>query len=412
MLLDRYIAPKIDRLLALFPIVAIIGPRQCGKSTLSRQIRPDWRYYDLENPADYRLVSEDPLAFFQLHPEHLIIDEIQQYPGLFGILRGVIDQGRGIKNRFILTGSASPHLVKGISDSLAGRIATVELAPFKQGERFQRPFTPLYERLIDGTTQAGDLATLAPVVSPLQSMQCWFQGGFPEPVLQTGEHPEFLSLWMENYIANYIDRDVRALFPRLNIHRFRRLLTLLAQFSGHQINMSAIARALEVTVPTVKDYLDIIHQTFIWRNLPPYTGNPLKKVQKADKGWFRDPGLLHHQLKIPSLDALQLHPVAGFSFESFVSEELIRGLQATLATQIDFHYYRTQDRSEVDLVIDGPFGTLPVEIKLASQIRRQSLRGLSRFIQEMRCAYGILVNRGPRIEQLTERIVQIPVHYL
>lgn len=217
---------------------------------------------------------------------------------------------------------------------------------------------------------------------------------------------------MEQYIINYVGRDIRALFPRLNIHNFRRFLTLLAQFSGHQINMSDMARVLEVSVPTVKDYLDIIHQTFLWRNLPPYTKNPLKKVQKAQKGFFRDQGILHYLLKITGLDSLLLHPVAGFSFESFVIEEIIRGFQATMATQIEFSYYRTIDKSEIDLVIEGNQGVVPVEIKLGSSVQRLALRGMENFLADTGGAYGILINRGKRMELLTEKIIQIPVNYL
>ena len=173
-----------------------------------------------------------------------------------------------------------------------------------------------------------------------------------------------------------------------------------------------MARALEISVPTIKDYLDIIHQTFIWRNVQPFTNNPLKKIQKSDKGFFRDTGVVHHLLKVNDLDQLLVHPVAGFSFESFVTEELIRGFQATMATQLEFSYYRTVDKSEVDFVIEGAFGILPVEIKLGSVVKRQALKGLENFIADVKCPYGIVVNRGKRVEFLSEKIVQIPVHYL
>ncbi|MCA1765141.1 MAG: DUF4143 domain-containing protein, partial [Desulfobulbaceae bacterium] len=195
-------------------------------------------------------------------------------------------------------------------------------------------------------------------------------------------------------------------------HNFRRFLTLLAQFSGHQLNMSDMARALEVSVSTIKDYLDIIHQTFLWRNLLPYTGNLLKKVQKAKKGFFRDQGLLHYFLKITDLDRLLLHPVAGFSFESFVSEEIIRGLQSTMATRLEFSYYRTIDKSEVDLIVEGSFGTVPVEMKLNATVKRRDLRSLENFLADTGSAYGIMINRGKRPELLADNIVQIPVNYL
>lgn len=179
------------------------------------------------------------------------------------------------------------------------------------------------------------------------------KGGFPEPLIEADNNQDFYHHWLENYIADYVNRDIRALFPRLNIHNFRRFLTLLAQFSGHQLNMSTMSRALGISVSTVKDYLDIIHQTFLWRNLPPYTNNPLKKVQKSNKGFFRDQGVLHYLLKINEIDQLLLHPVAGFSFESYIIEEIIRGLQSTMATQLEFSYYKTIDKSEVDLIIEG-----------------------------------------------------------
>ena len=150
---DRFLEHKIERLLGMFPVVALIGARQCGKSTLVRQLLPDWTYYDLESPDDYQLISNDPVTFFALNTEQVIIDEAQQYPELFQVLRGVIDADRSKKGRFLLTGSSSPHIVKGITESLAGRIATVEMWPSKQGEFHDREFPRLYQTLTSGSTR-------------------------------------------------------------------------------------------------------------------------------------------------------------------------------------------------------------------------------------------------------------------
>ena len=408
----RLVADKINSLLEMFPVVAIIGPRQCGKSTLVRRLRPEWQYYDLESPDDYQLISSDPGRFLALHPGELIFDEAQQYPELFRTLRGAIDADRGRKGRYLLTGSSSPEIVRGISESLAGRIATVELWPFKQSEFQETGIPDCYQPLLAKNTDPRDFLNLKPVLPLPESLEIWRRGGFPEPLIAEAEQEGFYRQWMENYLINYVGRDIRQLFPRLNVHNFRRFLTLLAQFSGHQLNMSDIARTLEVSVSTVRDYLDIIHQTFLWRNLSPYTGNRLKKVQKAKKGFFRDQGLLHFFLRINDLDSLLLHPVAGFSFESFVTEEIIRGLQATMATQLEFSYYRTIDRSEVDLIIEGDFGTVPVEIKLGSVMKKTALRGLENFLADTGSPFGIVVNSGKRPELLTEKIVQLPVNYL
>jgi len=408
----RHLHTKIEQLLAMFPVVALIGSRQCGKSTLVKQVRPDWKYYDLESPDDYQLISRDPVSFFALNSQQLIIDEAQQYPDVFNVLRGVIDSDRHTKGRFLLTGSSSPSIVKGITESLAGRIATVEMSPFKQTEYYAKPLSGLYELLINEQAQLRDFQSLTPALTLEQSMAIWLQGGYPEPLTLSATIPAFYKQWMDNYITDYLNRDIRGLFPRLNIHNYRRFLTLLAQYSGHQLNMSDMARVLEVSVSTVKDYLDIVHQTFLWRNLEPYSNNPLKKVQKANKGFFRDSGLLHHLLRINSLDQLLLHPVAGFSFESFITEELVRGLQATLATRLEFSYYRTIDKSEVDLVIEGDFGTIPVEVKLNATIQPRALRGLENFLADTNSRYGIVINRGKRVELLTDKIVQIPVQCL
>jgi len=412
----RHIATKTDLLLGMFPAVVIIGSRQCGKSTLVKQLRPDWKYYDLESPDDFQLISSDPVAFFALNPGNVIIDEAQQYPQIFQILRGVIDADRKNKGRFLLTGSSSPDIVRGITESLAGRIATIEMSPFKQGELFEKPPSALYNLITEGVRSAKEFTQLETSLNLQQSTLLWFKGGYPEPLIEVQTEAEnneiYYKQWVENYISDYINRDIRRLFPRLNIFNFRRFLGLLAQYSGHQLNMSDMARALEIGVSTVKDYLDIIHQTFLWRNLAPFTRNRLKKVQKSNKGFFRDQGILHHLLKIKDRDQLLLHPVAGFSFESFVTEEIIRGLQSTMVTSLDYSYYRTVDKSEVDLIIEGEFGICPIEIKMNSTIKQQSLRAIETFIEDTRCQYGIVINRGKRIELLSSQIIQIPVNYI
>lgn len=209
----------------------------------------------------------------------------------------MVDAERGRKGRVLLTGSSVPEIVRGITESLAGRIVTVELWPFKQNEFREAPLSPFYGLLADKAAAPGDFLALQPVLPLAESLRIWLRGGFPEPLLAGEGDEDFYRQWLESYVVSYVGRDIRQLFPRLHIHNFRRFLTLLAQFSGHQLNMSDMARALEVSVSTIKDYLDIIHQTFLWRNLPPYPGNRRKKVQKARKGFFRDQGLLHYSLK-------------------------------------------------------------------------------------------------------------------
>ncbi len=404
----RMLEHKINRLLEMFPVVAIVGPRQCGKSTLVKNIRSDWKYYDLERPDDFQLITSDPIGFFDRRSDKVIIDEAQQYPDLFQVLRGVIDEKREVSGRFLLTGSSSPEIVKGLSESLAGRIATVELWPFKAVELYEQPIPPIYHLLSEPNLAIEQLYEIKPSLSTEQVYDHWLKGGYPEPRIKESAFPEFYNLWMDAYFSDYIRRDIQRLFSRINTQTFRLFLQTLSFHSGSIINKSLISRALEVSSVTANSYLEIIHDTFIWRNLRSFENNPLKKIQKAPKGFFRDQGILHHLLKINELDQLLVHPAAGTSFESYVIEEIIRGFQCTLTSGIDYYYYRTKDKSEVDLIIDAPFGLIPVEVKLGHKFSKRMLQSLKNFIADTKSPFGILVNNSNKIEVLTEQIIQIP----
>lgn len=408
----RLLSHKIKTLMGMFPTVAVIGPRQCGKSTLVRSVYPDWKYYDLERPDDYQLITSDPLGFFSRQQEKTIIDEAQQFPDMFKVLRSVIDQDRKACGRFLLTGSSSPDIVRGLSESLAGRIATIELWPFKMVEFYDQPLPAVYELLIDSSTDLHHLAGMQTQISVNQLYEHWLLGGYPEPRIKETINPLFHGLWMDEYFADYIRRDIQRLFPRLNTHNFRLFIQSLSYHSGTIINQSAIARALEVSSVTAKEYLEILHNTFIWRNLRSFEKNSLKKIQKMPKGFFRDQGILHHLLKVDEIDRLLIHPAAGPSFESFAIEEIIRGFQCTLKPGIDFNFYRTRDKSEIDLIIDGPFGFIPVEIKLGTRITQRMLGPIKSFLKETGARFGMLVNNSEKIEMVADNIIQFPAIYL
>ncbi len=415
--INRLVASKITTFLQLFPAVAVIGSRQCGKSTLVQSLLSDWKYYDLERPDDYQLISSDPLGFLKRQSTGVVIDEAQQFPALFPVLRSIIDEDRHATGRFVLTGSSSPDIIKGLSESLAGRIATVELSPFKMAEFYEQPLPGIYGLLIGSGKMKADvileqLADLQTKITVSQMYQQWLLGGYPEPRVKGRDYPAFHGLWMDEYFADYIRRDIQRLFPRLNIHVFRRFIQSLSFCSGKIINQSSLARTLDVSSVSTKEYLDILHNTFIWRNLGSYEKNKLKTVQKMPKGFFRDTGILHHLLKLDDLDRLLVHPDAGSSFESFVIEEIIRGFQCTAQSGIDFNYYRTRDRSEIDLIIDAPFGIIPVEIKLGTRVKPKMLIALKNFIKDTDAKVGILINNSDKIEVIDNNIIQIPAVYV
>ncbi|MEO7360269.1 MAG: DUF4143 domain-containing protein, partial [Gemmatimonadaceae bacterium] len=237
----------------------------------------------------------------------------------------------------------------------------------------------------------------------------WFQGGFPEPWLDPAE--KFRSRWVEQYIQTYILRDVKRLFPGLDDVRFRRFLEMLGGLSGRILNYADIARALGVSQPTAHDYVDIAHGTFVWRTIPAYTKNAVKRVVKHPRGYLRDSGLLHALLRIPDSDALLSHPQVGASWEGMVVEEVLRQLHA-MGEPVNASYYRTGGGAEVDLIIEGNFGGVAIEIKHASVVSARELRALRDLVTEQKLRVGIVINNDSVPRLYDDRLIGIPFAWL
>lgn len=407
--IKRNLEPKITELMRYFPAVAILGARQTGKTTLAKRLLPDWAYIDLEKPNQFERISYDPEFYFQEHSKHIIIDEAQRYPLLFDVLRGVIDANSNEPGRFLLTGSSSPDLLKHASESLAGRVAIVQLGTLKANEYYQQPLSPFYQ-LFDGKLSKDKLPLKRASLTREQMQYIWLKGGYPKPLLT--DHPKQYLAWMENYFLTYVSRDISELFPRLNKMAYQRFIRMLSQLSGTIINKSDLGRALEVNYKTVQEYLTIAEGTFLWRQLTSYEKNIVKSIIKMPKGYYRDSGLLHYFLNITGQEDLYNHPSVGHSFESFVIEEIIKGLQATDQTQWQAHYYRTRNGAEIDLILEGNFGILPIEIKYGVNTPMKQLKTLSEFVKDHQLPFGMLINQADRIEWLTPEIVQVPVNFL
>ena len=410
--INRNLQHKINHLLDLFPIVAIVGVRQCGKSVISKMIRPSWQYYDLEKASHYDLITRDVEFFLSEHPGKVIIDEAQLFPDLFKALRSKVDEDRSNYNRYLITGSSSYDLLKNISETLAGRVAIVELGTLKQNEINQSKLPDFYNILSSGKNLLGDLKQLSHGDEIETTSKKWFFGGYPEPILRQSNSPDLYNYWMENYFSTYINRDVRRIFPSLNLEKYQRFISMLAHLSGTIVVRKELAQSVEVSEPTIKDYLDIAHGTFVWRNIPSFEKNPNKAVMKMPKGHFRDTGLLHYLLKIRDYEELELHPTYGKSFETFVIEEILKGLEATSLTNWQYYYYRTRNKAEIDLILDGPFGIIPIEVKAGVKLREISLRAMKLFLKELNLPFGIVVNQSSQVEMIHPNIIQIPVSFL
>jgi hypothetical protein len=407
--LKRNAENKALEILNMFPALVILGARQVGKTTLAKKLTKGWKYIDLEDPDDYDLVSRNPKLFFRQYPSGVIFDEAQNYPELFKILRGVIDDQRQEKGRFIITGSSSPELLKRSSETLAGRIGTLELGTLKANEYYQKSLSSIYNIFNDKLSIELMISGPAPL-SLKEIHHVWFKGGYPEPLLD--KKPQFFNQWMENYKDTYINRDIALLFPRLNRIAYQRFLSILSNLSGTIINKRDIARAIEVSEVTIKEYIQIAEGTFLWRNLPSFEKNIVKAVTKMPKGYIRDTGLLHFLTRTRSFEELFETKSVGLSFEAFVIEEIIKGLKATLVTNWEPYYYRTRNGAEIDLILEGPFGLLPIEIKYGTSVRLRDLTTLIQFIEEHHLPLGLVINQSESIELITPKIIQVPVGWI
>ncbi|MBU0679386.1 MAG: ATP-binding protein [Verrucomicrobia bacterium] len=394
----------------MFPCVAIIGPRQCGKTTLLHTLGDEWKYFDLERGADMEVIAHDPDLFLRINENCVAIDEAQILPALFPALRVAIDSERARKGRFVITGSSSPDLMRSLSESLAGRLAVIEMSPLMWAEVHGCTSSSLIAGIAQGATDAPTLIKgLSPRASLPQALDYWFRGGYPEPWIT--DSPRFSDRWTDQYIQTYLQRDVARLFPALDHNRFRLFIRMLGGLSGQVINIAEVARALGVAQPTARDYFEIAHGTFVWRRLPAFHRNTAKRVVKHAKGYVRDAGLLHHLIRVPDLDGLQGHPQVAASWEGLVIEEIIRQLNV-LAVPIDASFYRTAAGAEVDLVCEGPFGVIPFEIKRGQRVDLRDLRGLRDFISEQDCPVGVVINNDTEPRIYEERILGVPFVYL
>lgn len=395
--------------LQYFPCVAILGPRQCGKTTLARQVPNNWTHFDLENAADFEIISKDPDLFLRMNPNQLAIDEAQLLPQLFPALRVSIDANRKEAGRFIITGSSSPTLLRSISESLAGRVAIIEMNPLSYQDLCQS-FSPSFFTFVKDGSHPKDFAADLKVKGDIQlTHKYWLKGGYPE--LWVKEQARFNKFWMDQYIRTYLDRDLKQLFPGIDDQRFRRFLQTLASLSGTVINYSEVARSIGLSQPTIRDYFEIADGTFIWRNLPAFERDSLKRVVKHPKGYYRDCGLLNHLLRINDDRSLLSHPAMGNLWEGLVIEELIRGF-SSLGLSFDSYYYRTGAGAEVDLVLDGEFGLIPFEIKYGQKVSLRDLRGIRDFVKERGLDFGIVIHNDEKIRFYDERLIGIPFNML
>ena len=379
----RFLYSQLLEGLQTFPVVGLVGPRQVGKTSLARELAAQLGtgavMLDLERPSDLAKLAEPELFLEPLADRLVILDEVQLRPDLFGVLRVLVDAQRR-PGRFLILGSAAPALMAQSSETLAGRIEYLELAPLT---------------LTEVSQQSPELS---------QESDLWCRGGFPDSYLARNDAQSMR--WREAFVRSYLERDIPQLGIRVSAATLRRFWLMLAHYHGQLWNASTLAGSLGVSAPSVRHYLDILESTFMVRVLQPYSANLGKRLVKSPKVYLRDSGLLHTLLNLPSRDALLGHPVLGASWEGWVIEQILA--QAPVGSRPSF--FRTASGNEIDLLLELPGGKLcAIEIKHSASPKLG--KGFVEVLDALELQSGFVIAPVNEPFPLSQRATALPLSH-
>ena len=362
---------QIAHTFQVHPIAALLGPRQCGKTTLARTIEEQepCTYFDLENPVDIQRLSA-PMRALEMLSGLVVIDEVQRRPDLFELLRVLVDRPQN-PARFLILGSASPHLIKGVSESLAGRIGFIDLAGFN---------------LLEVGNEQRDCL--------------WIRGGFPRAFLAIDDTAS--REWREDFIRTFLERDIPQLGITIPAETLRRFWTMVAHYHGQVWNAAEFARSLGTSEVTARRYLDILAGAYMVRVLPPWFENLSKRQVKAPKIYIRDSGILHSLLQSYTLANLQGHPKVGASWEGFALEHVIGSFRTR-----DAYFWATHAGAELDLLVLAAGKRYGFEFKYADAPGRS--RSMHIALQDLRLDHLWVVYPGQQEYALHDRITVVPL---
>lgn len=375
-MLNRIAQKQLERLAEQFKAVAVIGPRQSGKTTLVRACFPDKPYVSLENPDTRRFALEDPRGFLQQHQGGAILDEVQRTPELFSYLQQILDESDK-QGLFILTGSNNFLLQESISQSLAGRIGYLQLLPFSINELPKSSVNDLDEML--------------------------FKGGYPP--LYDGDFET--NTWFANYIRTYIERDVRQIKGITDLLAFERFIRLCAGRAGQLLNMNSLSVEAGIDSKTVASWISVLESSFIVYRLRPHRKNFNKRLVKMPKLYFHDTGLACALLGIREIETLNLHASRGALFENFIISEMLKS-RLNNGSQPDIYFWRDSKGHEIDLLLEEKGKLIPIEIKSGMTVQSEFFKGLEYWQKLSGKATGTLIYGGDQFQLRSNGISVIP----
>ena len=351
MRIDREITTALQKMLSKYPVIALTGPRQSGKTTLLRAIFPDFQYVSLENPDNRDFAQSDPNGFLEKYSSKVIIDEIQRVPSIFSYIQSQVDES-GLMGQYILSGSQNFHLMHNITQSLAGRVAIFKLFPFDHQE--------LKSASLLNDDYSANLVR-----------------GF-YPAIYDRDIPS--RIFYSNYIQTYIQRDISELISIKNTKLFQNFLSLCATHAGQLLNMSALANQCGISQPTAKSWISVLESSYILFTLQPLHKNLSKRVVKTPKLYFYDTGLLCHLLKIKSPDQILTHPIKGHLFENMMIAEYVKRMHHKNALE-DVWFWRDSAGHEIDFLVEDGLTMDLFEIKSTQTVMSGQFKGLNYFDQ-------------------------------
>lgn len=401
-MIPRHVSPHLLKYSKEYPIVALVGPRQSGKTTLAKALFPSYKYISLENLDLRQQAIEDPRGFLHDHGQYLILDEAQRAPELFPYLQELVDTNQD-PAQYILTGSSQFLLLESITQSLAGRIVTFKLFPLTYTELYQYPQDVNFESVFHSIHP-----NRSKIAQDMLYQMIW-KGFYPRI---HDKHVDSYK-WYENYLLTYVERDVRNLLRVKNLLLFTNFLKLVASQSGQLMNYANIANAVGISIPTVKEWISILETSGLIYILPPYFENFSKRIIKTPKIYFVDTGLLCHLLSIRNVEHLKTHPQLGHLFENFMVSECFKRFY-NLGEIPPLYFWRDQAGHEVDLLIHRGLDSFPIEFKLSQSYHSDFKKGIERWLslEKNPAQSGFIVYCGEHAIQTKSLIPAIPWYML
>ncbi|MGE3920093.1 MAG: ATP-binding protein [Gammaproteobacteria bacterium] len=394
---QRHIQSVLKKYAKQYPIVTLNGPRQSGKSTLSQETFPKYRYVSLEDPDMREFAMLDPRSFLETYDEQVIIDEIQHVPHLFSYLQTHVDRQKKT-GQFILTGSQQFLLNAKISQSLAGRTAILRLLPLSLSELLFNPPQTYW--------QTGKLSDIP---QPIESLYYYLWHGFYPRLNQNNLDP---SQFFRDYFETYITKDITSLLNVGDLQKFQLFLRAIAARCGQRVNLSSLGNDLGLSHTTISRWLSVLEASFIIYLLPPHFKNFNKRLIKSPKIYFLDSGLLCYLLRIKNLEELQTHALIGGIFESFVVSEIFKSFYNT-GSEAPLYFWQDSTGDEIDLLIDRGKSLFPIEIKASQTLAQHFFTNLQKWLDLPKNPQkeGCLIYAG-KTKQKRQNITVIPWYLL